>query len=129
MIILFYLYAFNKKAVMSVSTSTKLDKVFGALADPTRREILKKVKGEAITVVELASDFDMSLPAVSKHLKILDNAGLLKRTKKGRFIYCKYHPETLTAAIKWISEQNRFWKESFDSLENFLDHFDNKTKK
>ena len=114
---------------MSVSSSAKLDKVFGALADPTRREILKKVKDEAVTVVELASDFDMSLPAVSKHLKILDNAGLLKRKKKGRFIYCKYHPETIAVAVKWISEQNRFWKESFDSLENFLNHFDNKTKK
>jgi DNA-binding transcriptional ArsR family regulator len=114
---------------MSVSSSAKLDKVFGALADATRREILEKVKDEAVTVVELASDFDMSLPAVSKHLKILDNAGLLKRKKRGRFIYCKYHPETITVAIKWISEQNRFWKESFDSLENFLDRLDNKTKK
>ena len=67
---------------MSVSSSAKLDKVFGALADATRREILEKVKDEAVTVVELASDFDMSLPAVSKHLKILDNAGLLKRKKR-----------------------------------------------
>ena len=114
---------------MPGSSSVKLDKVFGALADATRREILKKVKAEAVSVVELASDFDMSLPAVSKHLKILDNAGLLNRKKKGRFIYCKYHPETMTIAIKWISEQNRFWKESFDSLENFLDHFDNKKKR
>ena len=114
---------------MPGSSSAKLDKIFGALADATRREILKKVKAEAVSVVELASDFNMSLPAVSKHLKILDNAGLLNRKKKGRFIYCKYHPETITIAIKWISEQNRFWKESFDSLENFLDHFDNKVKK
>jgi DNA-binding transcriptional ArsR family regulator len=114
---------------MSASSSAKLDKVFGALADPTRRKILGKVKDDALTVVELASDFEMSLPAVSKHLKILDNAGLLKRKKRGRFIYCKYHPETITVAVKWISGQNRFWKESFDSLENFLDHFDNKTKK
>jgi DNA-binding transcriptional ArsR family regulator len=114
---------------MSGSSSAELDKVFGALADPTRREILEKVKDEAVTVVELASDFEMSLPAVSKHLKILDNAGLLERKKKGRFIYCKYHPETIAVAVKWISEQNRFWKESFDLLENFLDHFDNKTKK
>lgn len=114
---------------MAGLSSAKLDRIFGALADPTRRRILKKVKDKAVSVVELASDFDMSLPAVSKHLKILDNAGLLNRKKKGRFIYCKYHPETITVAIKWISEQNRFWKESFDSLENFLDHFDNKTKK
>lgn len=114
---------------MSGSSSAKLDKVFGALADATRRGILEKVKDEAVTVVELASDFRMSLPAVSKHLKILDNAGLLKRKKKGRFIYCKYHPETIAVAVKWISEQNRFWKESFDSLENFLDHFDNTRKK
>jgi DNA-binding transcriptional ArsR family regulator len=64
---------------MSGSSSAELDKVFGALADPTRREILEKVKDEAVTVVELASDFEMSLPAVSKHLKILDNAGLLER--------------------------------------------------
>lgn len=114
---------------MPGTSSAKLDRIFGALADATRRKILKKVKAEAVSVVELASDFDMSLPAVSKHLKILDNAGLLNRKKKGRFIYCKYHPETITVAIKWISEQNRFWKESFDSLEIFLDHFDNKTKK
>ena len=114
---------------MAVSSSAKLDMVFGALADPTRRKILKKVKAEVFSVLELASDFDMSLPAVSKHLKILDNAGLLKRKKKGRFIYCKYHPETLAVAVKWISEQNRFWKESFDSLENFLNQLDNNTKK
>ena len=114
---------------MQGSSSTKLDKVFGALADATRRRILIKVKNEAVSVVELASDFDMSLPAVSKHLKILDNAGLLKRKNKGRFIYCSYHPETIAVAVKWISKQNMFWKESFDSLENFLDHFDKKTKK
>jgi DNA-binding transcriptional ArsR family regulator len=114
---------------MPGTSSAKLDRIFGALADATRRKILKKVKAEAVRVVELSSDFDMSLPAVSKHLKILDNAGLLNRKKKGRFIYCKYHPETITVALKWISEQNRFWKESFDSLENFLDHFDNTTKK
>ena len=115
--------------MMSVSSTAKLDKVFGALADPTRRGILQKVKGEAVSVVKLASDFDMSLPAVSRHLKILNNAGLLKRKKKGRFIYCKYHPETIAIAVKWITEQNRFWEESFNSLENFLDHFDNNTKK
>ena len=114
---------------MSVSSSAKLDKIFGALADPTRREILGKVKVEAVSVVELASDFEISLPAVSKHLKILNNAGLLKRKKKGRFIFCKYEPETIAVAVKWISEQNRFWQESFDSLETFLDHFDSKAKK
>lgn len=114
---------------MSVSSSAKLDKIFGALADATRREILEKVKDEAVTVVELASDFHMSLPAVSKHLKILNNAGLLKRKKKGRFIYCRYHPETIAVAARWISEQNRFWKESFDSLQIFLDHSDEKIKK
>jgi DNA-binding transcriptional ArsR family regulator len=107
----------------------KLDKVFGALSDTTRRQILEKVKDGAVTVMELASDFNMSLPAVSKHLKILDSAGLLKRKKKGRFIYCKYHPATIGVAISWISRQNRFWKESFDSLEHFLDHLDNKTNR
>lgn len=101
-------------------TSEKLDRVFGALADNTRRSILKKVQTEAVTVVELASDFHISLPAVSKHLKILENAGLLKREKKGRFIHCKYYPQTMEAAVKWISDQHQFWNESFNSLEKFL---------
>ena len=68
--------------------SNKLDKLFSSLGDPTRRGILQRVKKEPYNVIKLAAEFNMSLPAVSKHIKILSEAGLLKKVKEGRFIYC-----------------------------------------
>jgi DNA-binding transcriptional ArsR family regulator len=99
----------------------ELDTIFSALADPTRRRILEKLKSRDYTVVELSGLFDMSLPAVSKHLKILDQAKLLKKEKDGKYIVCRYNPKTFGKALKWIDKQYQFWNDGFDSLEKLMD--------
>ena len=104
--------------------SVSLDKVFGALTDPTRRRIVEAVREKEHTVAEIGALFEMSLPAVSKHLKVLGEANLLERKKNGKFILCRYNPEPCREAMKWINEQQRFWSESFDALADFLDQDD-----
>lgn len=101
-------------------TETLLDDVFFALADPTRRKIIETVKEKDCTVAELSLMFDISMPAVSKHLKVLDRARLLKREKNGKFIICSYNREPIETAMRWIAEQHRLWKDSFDGLDEFL---------
>jgi DNA-binding transcriptional ArsR family regulator len=109
------------KGSITTEETEKLSAVFGALADPTRRGIIERVRVESKTVAELASDFAISLPAVSKHLKVLDKAGLVHRAKSGKYILCSYNPEPGRAAMKWINEQHRFWQDSFAGLAEFLD--------
>lgn len=104
------------------NTESQLDLVFAALSDRTRRKILEQVRLKDCTVLELASQFEMSLPAVSKHLKVLDRSGLLRRTKDGRFVVCKFEPEPMREAVDWIARQHQFWNEGFDALEQFLDN-------
>lgn len=106
---------------MNMTTQAQvLDDVFAALSDASRRRIIEAVKEKDRTVLELAGLFDISLPAVSKHLKVLDKAGLLQREKDGRYIKCHYNPEPMSKAVKWILEQQKFWNDSFDALETFL---------
>lgn len=98
----------------------KLDRVFRALSDHTRRSILGELKRSSMTVMELAEHYDMSFQAVSKHLKVLERAELLSKEKQGRRFICHAKPDTLTDAIFWISHQHDFWKHNFNSLESFL---------
>lgn len=100
---------------------TQLDLVFAALSDRTRRKILEQVREKDCTVLELAGQFEMSLPAVSKHLKVLDRSGLLRRTKDGRFVVCKFEPKPMRDAIEWIARQHQFWNEGLEALEALLD--------
>ena len=97
-----------------------LDIVFHALADPTRREILARVSEQECCVTELAEPFDMSLPAVSKHLKVLEKAQLLKRSKNGRVYRFELNPEPLKEAYQLLKDYEIFWEQRLDSLENFL---------
>jgi DNA-binding transcriptional ArsR family regulator len=95
----------------------RLDAVFGALADPTRRAIVERlVEGEA-TVTELAEPFDISLPAISRHLRVLAEAGLIGRRKDGRLHHCHLVEDPLRDAIAWIVHYGAFWEERLDSLE------------
>lgn len=97
-----------------------LDATFGALSDPTRRAIVERLtKGEA-AVGELAEPFDMSLPAISKHLTVLERAGLVERTKEGRTRRCRLHEEPMRDALEWIASYGRFWEGQLGSLERFL---------
>lgn len=101
--------------------NSKLDAVFGALSDPTRRAILVRLsKGEA-QVTELASPFGMSLPAVSKHLRVMEKAGLIGREINGRVHRFHITPEPLHAAHDWIQRYEKFWSEQLVSLEQYLD--------
>lgn len=98
-----------------------LDNVFGALSDGTRRAILAKLAlGDAL-VTELASPFDMSLPAVSKHLGVLERAGLITRAKDGRIRRCTLEAGPLKHAASWINDYRRFWEGQLDSLAGYFD--------
>ena len=98
-----------------------LSEVFGALADPTRRAILARLALGEITVGELAEPFEMSLPAVSKHLNVLEAAGLVQREKQGRLRRCQLDGRPLEAAAGWIEEYRRFWEAQLDSLARYLE--------
>jgi DNA-binding transcriptional ArsR family regulator len=105
---------------MNVSAD-HLNATFGALADPTRRAILARLaKGDA-SVAELAEPFDMSQPAISKHLKVLEKAGLISRGRDAQRRPCKLEGERLKEAAMWVERYRRFWEESFDRLDAYLD--------
>ncbi|QRN92922.1 winged helix-turn-helix transcriptional regulator [Archangium violaceum] len=102
-------------------TPDRLSTTFAALADPTRRAILARLaKGEA-TVGELAAPFDMSLPAVSKHLKVLENAGLISRGREAQWRPCRLEGEPLRDVAAWLEHYRRFFDESLDRLGDYLE--------
>jgi DNA-binding transcriptional ArsR family regulator len=98
-----------------------LSQTFAALADPTRRAILARLASGDATVGELAEPFDMSLPAVSRHLKVLTDAGLIERRTEAQWRRCELRAEGLRAAADWIDEYRRFWEQQFSRLEAFLE--------
>jgi DNA-binding transcriptional ArsR family regulator len=105
---------------MTVGLSNKLDATFTALADPTRRAILAQLaKGEA-SVMELAAPFAMSQPAISKHLKVLERAGLISRGRDAQRRPCRFEAAPLHAATAWIDRYRAMWEESFDKLDDVL---------
>lgn len=97
-----------------------LSQTFSALADPTRRAILARLADGHATVGELAEPFDMSLPAVSRHLKVLTEAGLIERSTEAQWRRCSLRGEGLRAAADWIEFYRRFWEQQFDRLDAFL---------
>jgi DNA-binding transcriptional ArsR family regulator len=100
--------------------SPNLDRTFSALADPTRRAILARLAGGEATVNELAEPHRISLPAISRHLKVLEVAGLIVRARNGQQRPCRLAPEGLRAASDWLDVYRRFWSGSFDRLDAFL---------
>jgi DNA-binding transcriptional ArsR family regulator len=98
----------------------RLDAVFAALADPTRRAIVRRlVSGEA-TVSELAAPFTISLQAVSKHLQVLEHAGLVTRTRRAQERPCHLRPEAMASASAWLGDYRQLWETSFDRLDEHL---------
>jgi DNA-binding transcriptional ArsR family regulator len=97
-----------------------LSQTFSALADPTRRAILARLASGAATVGDLAEPFDMSLPAVSRHLRVLTDAGLIERHTEAQWRRCELRGEGFRAAADWIEFYRRFWEQSFDRLDAFL---------
>ena len=106
-----------------------LDAVFAALADPTRRAILSRLaRGEA-SVNELAEPFDMSQPAISKHLKVLERAGLVAREIDRQRRPARLEAEPMLAAVRWLNEFSRFWQSNLDQLDRLLKELNNEPKK
>jgi len=97
-----------------------LSTTFSALADPTRRAILARLASGEATVTELAEPFEMSLPAVSKHLKVLQRAGLIARGREAQWRPCRLEAAPLQDAADWIEHYRRFWEESLDRLNAYL---------
>ncbi len=105
---------------MSTTVDGRLDRTFAALADPTRRRILNRLASGEASVTELAEPFEMSLPAISKHLSVLERAGLITREREGRVRRCSLEREPLAEALGWIAQYGRFWEQRFDALERLL---------
>jgi DNA-binding transcriptional ArsR family regulator len=101
-------------------TEDRLDATFTALADPTRRAIVARLAQGEATVNELAAPFDMTLPGISKHLKVLERCGLISRTRQAQFRPCHLEREALDAALGWIEGNRRVWSERFDKLDEQL---------
>jgi DNA-binding transcriptional ArsR family regulator len=106
-----------------------LNITFAALADPTRRAILSRLMLGEISVTELAEPFEMSLPAVTKHLKVLENAGLITRGREAQWRPCKLEAGPLKDASAWLENYRRFWEESFDRLEAYVRRLQAEEKK
>ena len=98
----------------------RLSQTFAALADPTRRAILARLSGGETSVSDLAKPFDMSLPAISKHLKVLERAGLIARSREAQWRPCRIEAGPLKSAVDWLEHYRRFWEASFDRLDDYL---------
>ena len=101
----------------------RLSDTFSALADPTRRAILARLALGETSVTELAAPFEMSMPAVSKHLKVLERAGLITRGREAQWRPCRIEVEALRPVDEWLESYRRIWEERFDRLEDYLREF------
>ena len=102
------------------NSAAQLDRVFGALSDATRRAIMERLALGEVTVSELAVPFSTSLPAISKHLRVLEGAGLIARRTSGRQRFCRLTPSALDSAAEWIDYYRRFWNTRLDALDAVL---------
>lgn len=107
--------------MVTISKNERLDLVFAALADPTRRAILARLSRGEATVGELAEPFAMSRPAISKHLNVLEAAGLLHRLPEGRINRCRMDAKPLAVASEWVERYRRYWEDRLDALAAYLE--------
>ena len=107
----------------------RLSSTFAALADPTRRAILARLASGETSVTELAEPFEMSLPAVSKHLKVLERAGLIARGREAQWRPCRLEAKPLKHAADWVEQYRRFWEQNLDNLEEYLRELQQQEKK
>ena len=106
----------------------RLSDTFAALADPTRRAILARLARGETSVTELARPFDMSMPAISKHLKVLEKAGLITRSREAQSRPCRLAPGAMKDAAQWLDHYRRFWSDSLDRLDDYLRDIQNTEK-
>ena len=114
---------------MVMQSSARLDLTFAALADPTRRAILARLASGEASVLELAAPFAMSQPAISKHLKVLERAGLIRRGRDAQWRPCQLEAAPLREASSWVEQYREFWEKSFDRLEDYLETLKKKSEK
>ena len=103
--------------------------VFQAIADPLRRDIIKLLAEEVLTVNAVVEKFDVSRPAISKHLRILNECGIIEINQKGRERYCQIQPKNLIPAFLWIEQYKSLWEDKLDSFEQYLNKLQSKTDK
>jgi len=111
-----------------LAPSDRLDATFAALADPTRRAILARLTTGEASVTELAAPFDMTMPAVTKHLKVLEHAGLVSRGKHAQWRPCRLEAAPLRDVAEWAGEFRRFWDASYERLDSYLREMEKKEK-
>ena len=110
------------------ATGDQLSTTFAALADPTRRAILARLASRELSVMEIAEPFAMSLPAVSKHLKVLERAGLIARGRDAQWRPCRLEARPLKDVAEWVEHYKKFWTKSFDRLDDYLREMQKKKK-
>ena len=110
-------------------TADRLTHTFAALADPTRRAILARLASGEASVTELAKPFDMSMPAISKHLKVLERASLIARGRDAQWRPCRLRAAPLKDVADWVEHYRKFWEESFDRLDEYLKEVKDKERK
>lgn len=103
-----------------MNSQDQLSTTFAALADPTRRAILARLAAGESSVTDLAEPFDMSLPAITKHLKVLERAGLISRTREAQWRPCRLEAKPLQQAADWVEQFRKFWEDSLDRLEEYI---------
>jgi len=115
--------------MVTTASSDPISTTFAALADPTRRAILARLTSGEASVTALAEPFEMTLPAVSKHLKVLERAGLIARGREAQWRPCRLKAGPLKDADEWLERYRRFWEESFDRLDEYLGEIQRREKK
>lgn len=115
--------------VKSIAPDDPLSATFFALADPTRRAILARLASGECSVTELAEPFDISLPAISKHLKVLERAGLIARSRDAQWRPCRLAAAPLKDVNEWVAHYRKFWEESLDRLDEYLRELKSKEKR
>lgn len=114
---------------MASAPLEQLDRVFGALADPTRRAILARLASGEATVNELVAPFDLSQPTISKHLKVLERAGLVARGREAQFRPVRLNAAPLAGVARWVGDYRRFWEESLDQLDAYVKDLQRKERR
>ena len=114
---------------MKTAAADRLSTTFGALADPTRRAVLARLSRGSASVSALAQPFDISLPAVSRHLKVLEQAGLVTRTRDGKWRPCQLEASPIREVAIWAGEYRKFWEESLEKLDGVLDELKDSEKR
>jgi len=112
----------------SAASDSKLDAIFSALADPTRRRIMGRLARGPASITELAEPFSMTLPAVSKHLRVLERAGLMRRQREGWYHRCHLEARPLESAVSFLARYRPFWQQTLEELARYVESSSNKTK-